>query len=556
MSWRGSRGIGRDRIALVAQAVKARTGGRLVAETLEALEIEVAFGVPGVHALAIWDGLRTSPIRTIGFRTELNAGFAADGYARATGKPAALLLSTGPGALISLGALMEAASSHVPLVAIASQIPRDLVGRGRGYLHELPDQIASFAPVVKWAASAESAAEVPELLTEAWTRARTPPSGPVFLEIPVDVLTAETGVAAPPAQDGFLFSMTSPAGSGQIAEAAQLLNDAERPIVWAGGGVLRSGAWTGLAELARRLGAPVATTYMGKGAFPADDPLSVGSGCDEGAFKELLADADVVLAVGTELGAETTAQYTLELAGKLVQIDAAGERIGATFPAFRLTGDAGWVLEELLKQIRDRDAGGVERAARVRERISAGLAEQDRALERALLETIRAAIPPETVTAWDMTILAYWAAAHFPVTEPRTFLYPLGSGTLGYAWPAALGAAVGTGTRTLAVVGDGGFLYGIQELATAQQYGLDTVVLVVDDGGYGILREYQRDSFGETTAVDLVEPDYVAVAEAVGVSAERTAPGDLGASLERAFGRSGPALIHLPVRLRMWDPTA
>jgi acetolactate synthase I/II/III large subunit len=116
----------------VAQAVKARTGGRLVAETLEALGTEAAFGVPGVHALAIWDGLRGSSVRTIGFRTELNAGFAADGYARATGKPAALLLSTGPGALISLASLMEAASSHVPLVAIASQIPRDLIGRGRG----------------------------------------------------------------------------------------------------------------------------------------------------------------------------------------------------------------------------------------------------------------------------------------------------------------------------------------------------------------------------------------------------------------------------------------
>jgi acetolactate synthase I/II/III large subunit len=555
MSWRGSRGIGRDRIALVAQAVKARTGGRLVAETLEALEIEVAFGVPGVHALAIWDGLRTSPIRTLGFRTELNAGFAADGYARATGKPAALLLSTGPGALISLGSLMEAASSHVPLVAIASQIPRDLIGRGRGYLHELPDQIASFAPVVKWAARAESAAEVPELLTEAWKHAQTPPSGPVFLEIPVDVLSDETDVAAPPRQDGFLFSMTSPAGPGQIAEAAQLLNDAERPVVWAGGGVLRSGASHELAELARRLGAPVATTYMGKGAYPADDPLSAGSACDEGAFKELMAEADVVLAVGTELGAESTAQYTLELSGKIVQIDAAGERFGATFPAFGLTGDARWVLEELLKRILDRDADGAERSARVRERISAGLAEQDRNLERALLESIRGAIPPETVTAWDMTILAYWAAAHFPVNEPRTFLYPLGSGTLGYAWPAALGAAVGGGAGTLAVVGDGGFLYGIQELATAQQYGLDTVVLVVDDGGYGILREYQRASFGETTAVDLVEPDYVALAEAFGVPAERTTPEALGGALERASGREGPALIHLPVRLRMWDPT-
>jgi acetolactate synthase I/II/III large subunit len=156
-----------------------------------------------------------------------------------------------------------------------------------------------------------------------------------------------------------------------------------------------------------------------------------------------------------------------------------------------------------------------------------------------------------------MTILAYWAGAHFPVLEPRTFLYPLGSGTLGYAWPAALGASLASpGTPVLAVVGDGGFLYGTQELAAARQYGLQTVVLVVDDGGYGILREYQRDSSGETTAVDLEEPDFLALAEAYGVPAERTTPEDLGAALERAFAHDGPALVHLPAHLRMWTPTA
>jgi acetolactate synthase-1/2/3 large subunit len=538
----------------VAQAVKARTGGRLVAETLEALGTEAAFGVPGVHALAIWDGLRGSSVRTIGFRTELNAGFAADGYARATGKPAALLLSTGPGALISLASLMEAASSHVPLVAIASQIPRDLIGRGRGYLHELPDQIASFAPVVKWAARAESDAGIPELLGEAWRQALSPPTGPVYVEIPVDVLGGETSVEAPGKQTGtYLIQPT--AREEARGEAIRLLNGAERPVIWAGGGVLRGRAWEEMAELARRLDAPVATTYMGKGAFPADDPLSAGCACDEAAFKELLEQADVVVAIATELGAETTAQYGLDFSGQLIQIDAVPERIGATYPALALVGDAVATLGDLLPHVEERTGDGAERAARVRVRVAQGLAGQDRDLERGLLETIRGAVPAETVTAWDMTILAYWAAAHFPVTKPRTFLYPLGSGTLGYSWPAALGASVGLSTPTLAVVGDGGFLYGIQELATAKQHGLDTVVLVVDDGGYGILREYQRASFGETTAVDLVEPDYVAVANAFGIPAERASPDDLGAALEHAFTGGGPALVHLPVLLRMWEPT-
>src|SRR4249919_15355 len=231
-----------DRIAPVAQSVKARTGGTLVAESLEAAGADVAFGVPGIHALAIWEGLRTSPVRAIGLRTELSAGFAADGYARTSGRPAPLLLSTGPGALISLAALMEAASAHVPVVAIASQIPRDLIGAGRGFLHELPDQKASFEPVVKWAARADTAGEIPGLVGEAWRRALTPPSGPVFLEIPVDVLTADTDVPAVKELDTTPPTLPVPT-SDVLAEAAQLLTGAERPVVWAGAGVLRAGAW-------------------------------------------------------------------------------------------------------------------------------------------------------------------------------------------------------------------------------------------------------------------------------------------------------------------------
>jgi acetolactate synthase-1/2/3 large subunit len=535
----------------VARSVKVRTGGHLVAETLEALGAEVAFGVPGVHALAIWEGLREGPVRTVGLRTELNAGFAADGYARAGGRPAPLLLSTGPGALISLGSLMEAASSHVPVVAIASQIPSDLLGRGRGYLHELPDQQASFAPVVKWAARPAAAEEIPGILAEAWRRSLTPPSGPVFVEIPVDFLRAETD-----AVPGDLIADPDEPAAPDVGEAARLLDSARRPVLWAGGGVLRSGAWDELADVARRLDAPVATTYMGKGAFPEDDPLSAGSACDEAAYRELVEGADVLLCVGTELGAETTGQYGFAFSGRLVQIDAAPERIGATYPAHALVGDAKTVLRTLAERVERRTGDGAARAAAVRERIAAGLAAQEHPLERELLATVRGAVPREGVTAWDMTILGYWAAAHFPALEPRRFLYPLGSGTLGYAWPAALGASLALpGSPVLAVVGDGGFLYGLQELASARQHGLDVALLVVDDGGYGILREYQRDSFGETTGVDLVEPDFVLAAEAFGVSAERTTPEDLGGALRRALAQDGPALVHLETLLEMWTPT-
>jgi acetolactate synthase-1/2/3 large subunit len=545
--------MGRDRIAAVAQAVKIRTGGHLVAETFEALGAEVCFGVPGVHALAIWEGLRSSRVRAVGFRTELNAGFAADGYARAGGSPAPLLLSTGPGALISLAALMEAASSHVPVVAVASQIPSELVGRRRGYLHELADQLASFAPVVKWAARAESVAAIPEVLAESWRRALTPPSGPVFVEIPVDFLGDETTVPPPKELD----AMPAAAPPPDVGEALRVLTEAKRPVFWAGGGVLRSGAWEELAALARRLDAPVATTYMGKGAFPEDDPLSAGSACNEGAFQELVEGADVLLCVGTELGAETTGQYGFAFGGRLIQIDADSARIGATYPALGLVGDARAVLAALLEGVEPRAGDGAERAAAVRRRIEAGLDRQDHALEQGILAAIRAALPREAVHAWDMTILAYWAAAHFPALAPRRFLYPLGSGTLGYAWPAALGASLALpDTPALAVAGDGGILYGLQELATARQHGLDAALLVVDDGGYGILREYQRDSFAATTAVDLLQPDFTGLAGSFGVPVETATPAELGGALERALAHDGPALVHLPVLLEMWTPTS
>jgi acetolactate synthase-1/2/3 large subunit len=538
----------------VAQTVKVRTGGRLVAECLEAAGAEVAFGVPGIHALAIWDGLRTSPLRAVGHRTELSAGFAADGYARVSGRPAPLLLSTGPGALISLAALMEAASAHVPVVAIASQIPRELIGAGRGFLHELPDQKASFEPVVKWAARVESAAEIPELVAEAWRRALTPPSGPVFLEIPVDILAAETEV--PVGELDTNAYVLPPPPSAALDEAARLLGAAERPVVWAGGGVLRAGAWEEIALVAERLGAAVATTYMGKGAFPDDHPLSAGCTTDEPAFRELLSGSDVVLAVGTELGAETTGQYELGLPGRLIQIDADRGRIGATYEALGLVGDARAVLTGLLDRLPPTPVvqGWAERAvADVRTRIAARLDEQGRDLERGLLRAVREALPREAVTSWDMTILAYWAAAHFPAYEPRSFLYPLGSGTLGYSWPAALGASLAVpGRPVLGVVGDGGFNYGLAELAPARQYGLDAKLLLVDDGGYGILREYQRDQFGETFSVDLVEPDFRAAIEAFGVPVVSVEPDGVADALRAAFAEAGPAVVHVPALLEMW----
>jgi acetolactate synthase-1/2/3 large subunit len=540
----------------VTRATTPRTGGHVVAESLAALGAEVAFGVPGVHALAIWEGLRTTSVRTYVMRTELCAGFAADGYARSSRRPAPLLLSTGPGALNSLTALMEAASSHVPVVAVSSQVPRDLLGRGRGYLHELRDQLASFSPIVKHAARAESADAIPDLLAEAWAASLTPPTGPVYVEIPVDLLTGEAH--GPPVEALTGAPVLRTARPGAVAAAAQLLTGAEQPVIWAGGGVLRADAGEELRLLAERLRAPVATTYMGKGALPDDHPLAAGSGCDEAAFQELLANADVVLCVGTELGAETTGQYGLEFAGRLIQLDASPERIAATYPALPLVGDAKLTLRALLEELPERaETGDAQRlVARLRDRIRRGLEAQGRDTELGLLAAIKGALPPGAISAWDMTILAYWAAAHLRLSAGRQFLYPLGSGTLGYAWPAAIGASVAHPDRpVLAVVGDGGLQYALAELGTARQQAAGVKLLLIDDGGYGILREYQRDAYGETTSVDLVQPDFAATAESFGVPVRACEPDQVAEHLAWAASVDGPAMIVVRAQLVSARPT-
>jgi acetolactate synthase-1/2/3 large subunit len=535
-----------------------RIGGHLVAESLAALGAEAAFGVPGIHALPIWEGLRNGPISVYGTRTELAAGFAADGYARSSGQPAPLLLSTGPGALNSLTALMEAASAHVPVVAVSSQIPSHLIGRGRGYLHELPDQLASFAPIVKDAARAHSVESIPGLLAKAWRIALTPPSGPVYLEIPVDLLTA-------PAPGGPLQTLEAMverqcAPLEQVLAAATRLAHARRPVIWAGGGVLRSGASGELRELAELIQAPVATTYMGKGAIAGDHPLVAGAGCDEAALQEMLSGADVVLCVGTELGAETTAQYGLRFGGQVIHLDAAPERIGVNYSAMPLVGDAKLTMMALVAELSQDHAppetDAEARVAAARERIRSGLRCQERELELGLLDTIEQTLPPDAITAWDMTILGYWAAPHLRLADGQQFLYPMGSGTLGYAWPAAVGARVAhPGRPVMAVMGDGGLQYSIAELGTAAQHGIAAKLLVVDDGGYGILREYQREQFGQTTSVELPRKDLEAIAGAYGVAVRTAAPENLGEPLRWALDEPGPAVVVLRQLLAAAQPT-
>ena len=533
-----------------------RTGGDLVIESLAALGAEVVFGVPGQHALGIFAALSRSRLRYLGMRTELAAGFAADGYARATGKPAALAVSTGPGALNTLAALAEAAAASVPVIALTSQIPSaGLGGRRRGFLHELRDQRASARDIVKLAETAQHPAQVPSALAAAWEAALTPPYGPAWVEIPSDVLLGEADV---PPVTGLQVAPRPPQPRAElIREAARRLDAARHPVILAGGGVARAGAEAELLRLAERLRAPVAVTFGAKGAFPWAHPLSLQSWLEDWHTTEYLASADVLLVAGSGLGELSSNYHTFAPRGRLIHIEADAGKLEASHPALGLHSDAGLALRALAGAVTPRQPDGAaeQRVAGLLARVQERLAQQELGTERQVLDAARAAVPDSMLTFWDMTILAYWAWSAWDARVSGTMHSAQGAGGLGYALPAAIGAAAARRERVLAVSGDGGAMYGIAELATIRQHDLPVTWLIIDDGGYGILREYMTDAFGASYGTELARPDFAALGQAFGIPARATTPGRLQEDLAKALGEDGPNVVVLPATLRMFAPT-
>lgn len=523
-----------------------RTGGDLVVETLAALGATTVFGEPGQHALALFDALRRSPLRYVGCRTELGVAFAADGHARATGTVTPFMVSTGPGALATLPALMESRLACAPVVGISSQIPSDgLGGRRKGYLHELPDQAASFRGVAVSVQAVRSAAQIPSALAQAWEAALSVPQGPAWIEIPQDILLAPTDV--PPPADLSVCPRTPLPRAELVRQAARALDSAANPVILAGGGTSLSGAGPELLALAERLRAPVATTFAAKGVFPCEHPLSLRSWLEDRYVTDFLEQADVLLVAGTGLGELSSNYHTMRPKGRVIHIEADLSKLEAnTSGSLAVHADAKATLGALAAAVRPREGDGRAEGAvagvlrRVRDRL--GGHEQ----EFALLE----AIPTGVLSFWDMTILTYWAWSAFP----GPMWSAQGAGGLGYALPAAVGAAA-SGRRALAISGDGGAMYGLAELATMRQHDLDVTWLIVDDGGYGILREYMTDAFGAPSGTELVRPDFADLAASFGVPARTATPASLAGQLTASLAEPGPNVVVLRARPRMFAQT-
>jgi len=542
----------------------ARNGGDVVVETLAALGVSHVFGIPGQHALGLFDAIRRSDLTFVSSRIENNSAFGADGYTRATGEVGVLFLSTGPGALTALGALQEAYATGVPLLVITSQVPRGGLGLRRGMLHQLDDQQRSAINVTKSTAVVRQGAEIPSLLADAWALAQSAPAGPTWVEIPEDVLLEPTDGASeatgnsyvPPVKSVVARVVERPPRAELIDEAAALLDSASRPVILAGGGVRRSaGGPAALTALAELLGAPVVSTVGGKGAIRFDHPLSAASWIEDRYTTELLEDADVLVAVGTAMGEVTSNYFTFAPRGRLIHVDAEPRVLEANHPGLGIHADAALALEAMAKQVTRKDSvAGQRTAAELRTSVQRRLAEQDVAAELALMRDLRAAVPGAAHTFWDMTIAAYWAWSAWDPLDGE-FHSAQGAGGLGFAYPAAVAAAIGSGERTFAVSGDGGAMYSIAELATARQHDADVTWLIVDDGGYGILREYMTDAFGQATATELSRPDFAALAASFGIPAHVATLDTVGEIVADTFTTAGPAVVVLPALLRMFAPT-
>lgn len=533
------------------------TAGTLLIEYLLANGIDTVFGIPGVHTLEMYrsltrycaNGSETGRLRHIAPRHEQGAAFMADGYARVTGRPAACVLITGPGVLNAATAIGEAYSDSVPMVVLSSVAARADLGLGRGRLHEMPAQQAAIATVTGFSRTILHADAVPDLITQAL--AHTLPTGqtrprPVHLDLPLDV-AVEPVRQRSPLRPVALAPLASP--PDQIAQAVALLSQARQPVLILGGGALGTGE--AARQIAAATGALIIPTIAGKGIVSDHHPASLGATLPLEPTRKALAQADIVLAVGTELAETDHWVDFLDIPGQLIRVDLDPEVLVRDYPpALAIRADAGLTLAAIAASLPASDGTAAARAAAQAERIRRACRETYNPLRQRhaiVLDALREALPDNAVIAADMTMLAYAGNVHFPCDQERSWLHPVGFGTLGYALPAAIGAKLGAPDRpVIAIAGDYGTLFTIGDLATAVEWRLPIPILLWHNDGLGQIRQgmVQRDI--PPLGVDLPAPDYQMLARSFGALAERPQSREaFMAAMQAALTADRPTLIEV-----------
>ncbi|PWT85911.1 MAG: hypothetical protein C5B56_13290 [Proteobacteria bacterium] len=504
--------------------------------------IDTVYCLPGVQNDHLFDALHhaQNEVRAIHTRHEQGASYMALGAALATGTPAAYAVVPGPGFLNTTAALATAYGCNAPVLALVGQIPAAMIGRNLGLLHEIPDQLAIMRGLTKWSDRIRSPGAAPHQVNEAFRQLRSGRPRPVGLECAMDVWGRPGAVALPAAAQAEI----PPVDLDAVNAAARLLGEAARPLIIVGGGAQEASAE--VKEIAEALQAPVAAHRMGHGVLDRRHPLSVSAAVGH----RLWADADVVLAVGTRLQVQQM-MWGLDDAVKIVRIDADPEELNRVKPpAVGLIGDAATILGSLVDAVartNKKRASRAEDIAALDAKVAAELSSLQPQV--AYLEAIRAELPENGIFVTELTQLGYVSWLSFPAYRPRTFLSPGYQGTLGWGLPTAMGAKVARpDAPVVAVSGDGGFMFNVQELATAVQHRIPVVIVLVNDGAYGNVRRIQVEDFGNRViASDLANPDFQKLTESFGALALRaTSPEALRGALRKAFAAGVPTVIEVP----------
>ncbi len=528
------------------------TGGEAMVRAALRHGVDTVFGLPGVQTYPITDALAqlSNRVRTVGARHEQGAAYMAYGYAKASGRPGVFTVVPGPGVLNASGALCTAVAGCAPVMCLTGEVPSDFLGKGRGHLHELPDQVATLASFIKWAARAERPEDAPAVVDEGFRRMLAGRPGPVAVEMCWDTMASMAEVAMP--------EPTAPPAPPEldpdvVERAATLLAAAKRPMIMCGGGAQH--ASEEVLALAEVLGAPVTAFRSGRGVVAEDHELGVSST----AAWELWADTDLLVGIGSRCEMQVLrwtgmmrAHERLE-GRQLVRIDIDPMEMERLKPDAGIVGDAAdgaRVLAEAVSRMRGEPSGARERIAAAK---AAGRARIEGVQPHvAYLDVIRDVLPRDGILVKDICQTGFASYFAFPVLAPRTYITSGYQGNLGFAFPSALGAKVARpATPVVAIVGDGGFGFAMQELATMANERIGLTVILFNNRAFGNVKRDQQTRFeGRTIGSDLVGPDYAALAESFGVRAYRAeSPTTLRPALERALGDGEPALIEVTVDL-------
>ena len=533
------------------------TGAETLVRSLTREGVEVIFALPGVQIMHIFDALSKEPsIRLVTCRHEQGTTYMALGYARTTGKVGVGLVVPGPGAQNASAGLGTAYAASSPVMLISGQIESGALGSYRGVLHEIQDQLEIFRPITKSAERIMEVDRIPDAVHSAMTLAASGRQRPTEIEIPWDVLPRSADVELP---EPAVISRQQP-DPAKIKEAVELLAGAKRPVIWAGGGAINADASDEVLNLARALNAPVITTPEGKGIIPEDGPNSVGTFYSgHGPGYHTMPQADVILAVGSRLHLTPNVPWAFNKDHKLIQIDADPEEVGRNREtAVGITADAKAGVAALVNELGGRTFSTQWTPADLDAIKKSTMEDMERMapLQVQIGQIMRQELDDDAIIVAGITNVAYWSSLSFPVLKPRSYVTSSYFATLGYAFPTAIGAKIGNPDRqVVALCGDGGFMFGIPDLATAVQENANLVALVFNNSAFGASRADQSSRFdGRLYGTALHNPDFVKMAESFGARGMKVSDPatELGGVLRDALKADGPVIVE--VTMPILDP--